>query len=373
MRFEAMGDIILMTPALQALAEHFGAAIDVLVATRYSKVLTGLPFVGEIMTMDDSSSLLGYWRTIHELVRRRYDLVVDFHSSFRSWRWGLVPWLCRPARAIGYQRAWGWLTFDQVVPPRDYASHFVDSYEQLILLAGARMTDRRPTLAVTLDEQARARALLATHGVTLPSRLIGLYPGARLRYKCWPPDRFARVGSFVARQAGCDVIVLGGPGEQALVASVAALMDSKPAMAIAVEDLRLLFGLIKVCDLFVTNDTGPKHAAAGLGTNTIAIHGPADPRVWGPLADEYTVVVHKGLACRPCNNLSHCPRGDSACLTGLPAELVIAAVQERLGVTAGAPAGRAVLSNAHGGRGGDARVRLRPGTGNRPLPIGSNG
>jgi ADP-heptose:LPS heptosyltransferase len=40
---------------------------------------------------------------------------------------------------------------------------------------------------------------------------------------------------------------------------------------------------LKAADLAVTNDSGLMHIAAAIGTPTIGIFGPTDPRLWGPL------------------------------------------------------------------------------------------
>jgi O-antigen biosynthesis protein len=83
-------------------------------------------------------------------------------------------------------------------------------------------------------------------------------------------------------------------------------------------------GLIARCVLFVGNNSGPQHIAAGLGVPTVGIHsGVVDAREWGPMGTN-ACAIHRVMTCSPCyhSKLEDCGRG-LACLRGLlPAEVV---------------------------------------------------
>ena len=83
---------------------------------------------------------------------------------------------------------------------------------------------------------------------------------------------------------------------------------------------------LSICDLFITNDSGPMHIAAALGIPTVAIFGPGHPSQFGPYTspDRYRV-LQKHAECRPCRQ---CSFKSSVCLDGItPEEVVIACIE----------------------------------------------
>ncbi len=85
--------------------------------------------------------------------------------------------------------------------------------------------------------------------------------------------------------------------------------------------------LVQGSDLFVTNDTGTMHVAAGLGVPTLAIFGPTNERETKPLARRVTLVTGEAY-CRPCK-LRHCPI-DHRCMTSLSVEEILHAARSCL-------------------------------------------
>jgi len=81
--------------------------------------------------------------------------------------------------------------------------------------------------------------------------------------------------------------------------------------------------LLASAALFVGNDSGPKHLAAGLGVPTVGIHsGTVDAREWGPVGGN-AIAVRRNMVCSPCYfaDVADCPR-ELACLTELqPADV----------------------------------------------------
>ena len=79
-------------------------------------------------------------------------------------------------------------------------------------------------------------------------------------------------------------------------------------------DLAQAAAILSLCDLLVSNDTGPAHVAAALGTKTITIFGPTNPLTTQPWNAE---IIYKKVECAPCM-LRECPI-DHRCMTGISA------------------------------------------------------
>jgi ADP-heptose:LPS heptosyltransferase len=56
---------------------------------------------------------------------------------------------------------------------------------------------------------------------------------------------------------------------------------------------------VRLCDLLVTNDTGPMHVAAAMGKPLVALFGPTEPRRTGPYG-QLQNVLRLDLPCSPC-------------------------------------------------------------------------
>jgi ADP-heptose:LPS heptosyltransferase len=89
--------------------------------------------------------------------------------------------------------------------------------------------------------------------------------------------------------------------------------------------------LLRAADLFVGNDSGPKHIAAAIGVPTIGIHsGAVDAGEWGAVGAR-ALTISRETVCSPCylSKLSSCHR-NQACLTGIGVGDVFAACQRML-------------------------------------------
>src|SRR5262249_53840715 len=132
----------------------------------------------------------------------------------------------------------------------------------------------------------------------------------------------------------------GGPADAALATeithSLGGLFPSSPPLNLAGRTtLRELCALLKLCRLLLTNDTGPMHIAAAVGTPVVAIFGSTSPEMTGPgLPGESTHHLLKaGATCSPCFRRV-CPI-DFRCMTRISVERVADAIDR---VYASAPA-----------------------------------
>ena len=156
-----------------------------------------------------------------------------------------------------------------------------------------RSISHSPTLPLS-PSAGDARA----HGLT-----VGLFPGSNAPSRRWDAARYVELARRLA-VAGARVVVFGGGGERELTARVAGDVAFDTGGR---TELPLLAAGLAACDLLVTNDSGPMHLAAAVGTRTISLQGPSDPRRTRPLGAGHVLVQHAELPCVPCV-LNECPR-----------------------------------------------------------------
>jgi ADP-heptose:LPS heptosyltransferase len=122
--------------------------------------------------------------------------------------------------------------------------------------------------------------------------------------------------------------------------------------------------LVTACSLFLGNNSGPHHIAAGLGVPTVGVHsGSVDVREWGPVGPA-AVAVAREVICSPCYlaMAKDCPRG-LACLRELTPETVYDACRRMLLLAAPSPASntaRAVRTSTRPARRTAAPVPANP-------------
>jgi heptosyltransferase-2 len=243
------------------------------------ELLAGAPWCDAVVPMDLRGAL-GPWRGGRTLAATRPDAVLLLPNSFRS---ALAARLSGAPCRIGYARdARGvLLTHRLPTPDRRVPVPAVDYYAELARYAlDVETIDTRPELAITAAEREEAARVL--DGV--PTPFVVLNPGANKPAKRWPATRFAAVADALAER-GVAAVVSGGPDERDLCRT---LVDAAtaPVVDVAARGMSLggLKGVLERASVLLTNDTGPRHIAVAVGTPTVTLFGPTDPR-WTTLLD----------------------------------------------------------------------------------------
>ncbi len=316
-RPRALGDVVLVTPALRALARgHAEATIEVVTEARYGPLLEGLEGISRVWKAERSAAAT--LRLIPELRRRRFDLAVDFFGNPRS---ALVTRASGARRTAGYALRGREYAYDLRVPRtltfgigpdrrarREYAAA---THVRLAVAAGGREDGLDARIARTRRAAAAAR-LIEASGLRDPDRAVGLVPAGSWATKTWP----AVNSGFLARAimaAGREVLLLTGPGEEAVADTVrrhAPGVSHLPPCGVA--DLA---AVITRLGMVVGTDSGPKHLAAALGVPTFTWYGPTHPDTWSPPGPAHAS-WWTPLPCRGCDRTA-CAHWN--CMPGLDA------------------------------------------------------
>lgn len=320
-KLSSMGDIANALPAVRALKERTGAAIDWVVQPEYAPLVALCPDVERIIEYPRRNLARGFGKFLRELRRERYDAVVDLQGLLKS---ASVAWLARGRRRVG--PAWareGAHLFYHARPKRRPGSrgHVVGELMDVVELVA-------PTGSVEWPE-ARLDVPEAPASVRQTGPRVGLAPFSRWATKNWPSEYMAELGRRLAAEMGCRLFILGGPTDEADGARLAEEIGTAASNQCGQTDLPGLCALLKSLDLLVTVDSGPMHWADALGVPLVAIFGATDPARTGPLRQLDHVIVVDSLECRPCHQRT-CARGDLACLRDLEVRRVLEAALERL-------------------------------------------
>jgi heptosyltransferase-2 len=199
----------------------------------------------------------------------------------RTWKAALAPFLAGIPERTGFVGEGRVLLINDLRWGERRLERMIDCMGSLALPKGAKLpTDwPLPQLVVAPEEIAawQTRRALADD----PRPVVALAPGAVGRGKRWSTGRYAEVARALAAK-GVSVWVLGGPNETVLAREIVAAGGAR-VKDLTGNDLRDAIVALKAADAAVTNDSGLMHIAAALGTPTVALFGPTNPRLWAPL------------------------------------------------------------------------------------------
>ncbi len=157
-------------------------------------------------------------------------------------------------------------------------------------------------------------------------RLVCLHPASGNEMRQWPPDRFAEIANALLETEEIDIALIGGPDEAEFAGKVQEHIQNTERVHNLIGKFKLdeLPYFLDTCALFIGNNSGPKHIAAGIGVPTIGVHsGVVDAHEWGPLGVS-AVAVQRNMSCSPCYlaTRDQCHRG-LACVHALTAAQLI--------------------------------------------------
>ncbi|MDD5556501.1 MAG: lipopolysaccharide heptosyltransferase II [bacterium] len=330
-----LGDAVMTIPAVRALREIFpGAAVTMLAPDNLAPLWENEPAVSGVIPFGRPPSARRKAALIRRLRAGRFDLGVLFPNSFESALWLLLGGV---RVRLGYPTCGRRLLLNRpVAERRGRGRHQVHRSMDLARALGPVTVEPVPSVAVPAPAARRADELLRAGGIGTGEPLLGINPGATYgSAKCWPPDRFARLAALARDRLGLRAAIVGGADERTLAEEIRAAAGGGAVNLAGGTTIMDLAAVARRCAVFVSNDTGPMHLAAAVGTPVVAVVGPTDPAETGPLGR--AVVVRGEADCAPCRR-RECPT-DHRCMTRITVEEVFAATAGMAG-GAGAAEGR---------------------------------
>ncbi|OZI20216.1 glycosyl transferase [Bordetella genomosp. 9] len=343
-RLDNMGDVLMTTPALRALKAARADRRLTLLASR-----SGAAVAPHVRDVDDVIVYEAAWMknaaspperfhaTMQQLRERRFDAAVIFTVYSQS----ALPaaLLCHAAgipRVLAYSRENPYhLISDwaREIEPLPAPRHEVQRQLDLVATIGARASDPHLSFSVEDADQAGLDTVLRAHGISLPPEFVLAHCGATAESRRYPAALFAQAIDMVAGAGEC-VILTGSPDEKTLVDEVMARSCDPRRLVNLAGTLTLgEFGaLIARAGLLISNNSGPVHIAAALGTPIVDLYALTNPQ-HTPWEVPHRL-LYRDVPCKYCYR-SACPLGHHACLSAVAPSQVAQAAFELLESRAG--------------------------------------
>src|SRR5262249_16788105 len=257
-----LGDVVLTTPLLSALAVEYGP-VDVVTTAVAAPLLETHPAVVTVIPYDKRGRDRG-WAGLRPLGRplaaAHYPRA---HLPPRSLRTAALALLARIPTRIGFSGNWSFLyTEHRLKPPTGHET------DKLLALANGAPGAYRPQLRPTPEDERAA-------GDLVEQPFVALAPGSIWGSKRWP--YYAELSRRLVERV--SVVIVGGAddaglGEEIRRAAEGGKGRRRVVNACGKLTLRQSAALIGRAQVLVTNDSAPLHLATAVGTPIVALFGP---------------------------------------------------------------------------------------------------
>jgi heptosyltransferase-2 len=327
-----LGDTLMSTPGVSAVRKIFPKAkLSILAKSVFCRFWKDFPGVDEVISYEKGFSKI--LKVASQLKKNKFDMALVFPTSFSS---AFIVFLAEIPIRIGWGGEGRDLFLTQVVPhPRPRQKHLVLEYMDLVqkgLETSLKPVPEKLICAISDKSRKEIAHAWQAAGLTAKSSPIALAPGATYGpAKRWPLPYWKELIGFLLADRKESILIVGGREEEdylrPLIEGFPPKYKSRIRIFVGRTSPTLLAAMLSKCKILVTNDTGPMHVAAAVGTPTVALFGSTSPTWTMPFGIGHEV-IYKQLGCSPCFQRT-CPIGYK-CLHAINVDDVYKAVQKIL-------------------------------------------
>jgi lipopolysaccharide heptosyltransferase II len=339
-RLDTLGDVLMTTPAVRAVKESVpGRRVTLLTSPAGAEVARLVPEIDHVLVYDapwmkatpPRTSSVPEYAMADALRQAGFDAAVIFTvysqnplpAAFLCYL-GDIPLRLAHCHENPYQLLTDWVPDPE---PAEGIRHEVRRQLDLVAAVGCRTSNERLSFRYSDEDLAEALRLLYRLGINQEEPWVAVHPGATAASRRYPPEGFAEAAGRLTREAGVQVLFTGSEGEHQLIEFIRDRMDAPSWSAVGLLDLAELGALIALAPLLISNNTGPVHVAAAVGTPVVDLYALTNPQ-HTPWAVPCRVLSHD-VPCKYCYK-SVCPEGHHDCLRQVSPDAIVAAACELL-------------------------------------------
>lgn len=336
-RLDNLGDVLMSTPAIQAIRQtSLQARITLLGSRSGTAIARHVPAINDVITYDapwvkgPAHGDLSDRRLLATLRRGHFDAAIIFTVCTQSalpaalmCRLAGIPLRLAHCRENPYDVLTHWVPDTDVCT--DGMRHEAARQLDLVRSVGFHTASEQLVFRYAPSEVLSMRRKFVAAGGDMQRPYVVVHPGASAASRRYPAERFGLAAEAIARDSGCQIVYSGGHDEAGLVARAQSRMD-EPSISLAGQlTLGELAALIAGAEVMVGNNSGPAHMAAAVGRPVVVLYALTHPQhtPWRARS----LVLNHDVPCRNCLT-SACPQGHHDCLEQVPPEAVARAAMD---------------------------------------------
>lgn len=345
-RLDTIGDVLMTTPAFRSLKESVpnrrltlltssaGSAISPLIPELYRTIVYDAPWLKATAARADSRpefEMIDYLRSF------QFDGAVIFTvysqnplpSAFLCYM-ANIPLRLAHCHENPYQLLTHWVKDPE---PDAGIRHEVQRQLDLVAEIECRTENEHLSLHIKEVDRESVRSCLNSLPLNVDRPWVIIHPGATAASRRYPPESFAVVADQLI-SLGYQVVFTGSEWEAELVNHIRSLMNSSAVSLACCLSLGELAALIAIAPILISNNTGPVHIAAAVGTPVVDLYALTNPQ-HTPWQVPHRLLFHD-VPCKYCYK-SVCPEGHHNCLRQVSPAVIVAATCELLAESARSP------------------------------------
>jgi lipopolysaccharide heptosyltransferase II len=339
-RLDALGDVLLTTPAMRALKESSqDRRISLLTSAVGSRAAEFVPEIDKVLTyaapwMKATAPRANAhfdFKLIDRLRRNQFDAAVIFTvysqnplPAALTCYLAEIPLRLAHCRENPYQLLTDWIP---EIEPEKTTRHEVRRQLDLVAAIGSRTSDERLSLTIPSSASDAASEALVAAGVDLTAPWLLIHPGATAPSRRYPPEKFAQVADLLRGRWDIQPVFTGTSGEEPLIDEICNAITHPAYSLAATLDFGQFAAAVRMAPVLISNNSGPVHVAAAVGTPVVDLYALTNPQ-HSPWRVPHRVLSFD-VPCKYCYK-SVCPEGHHDCLRRIEPEAVVAAALELL-------------------------------------------
>lgn len=339
-RLDAMGDLLMTTPAIQSLKEAVpGRKITLLTSEQGGHIASSINIFDKVITysapwlkasgnrVDPKIDL----EMIDKLKNENFDGAIIFTvysqnplPSALMCFLANIPLRASFCRENPYSLLTNWIVEDE---PEKVLRHEVRRHLDLVKHLGASGENLK--LSLSVDESSMT---------TLMSKLVGkcspelrdwvvIHPGSTASSRRYKTSGFAEVADLIIEKTNRKIFFTGSGQEKEIVQEIQSKMKNSSEDLSGLISLKEMIALLFKSPLLISNNSGPIHMAAALGTPVVDLYALTNPQHTPWMVSNET--LFHDVSCRFCYK-SICPQGTNACLNNISPETIYEAAERLL-------------------------------------------
>jgi len=303
-RTDRIGDVILSLPLAALIKKHFPKCKVSFLLKEYTKdLVSDHPYIDDVLILKEYNGKIPIFTNVNRLKSKYFDASIIVYPTFIT---ALIIYLSRIKFRIGSGYRWYSFLFNKrIYEHRKYAEkHELEFNVSLLQIFGIRESispmNVEFNIGINNAKLEKVKNLLTESGVDLNRKLVIAHPGSSGSAIDLPPEKFSRLVKNLTKLENTTLIITGSADETDICTTVA--LESNVINYAGQFDLSELTALISLCDVFISNSTGPIHIAVALGIFVVGFYPKiqaCSPERWGPYTSKKVIFMPE-IECFDC-------------------------------------------------------------------------